>query len=308
MTQRIFHDIPYTNLIQRVLQHGTWIPSRNSRVLSSFGEHVSFDLKDYTLPLLTTKRVPVKTVTRELAWFLRGQTDARILQDQNVHIWDGNATDEFQASRQISRPAHDLGPIYGYQWNSWNKPYTSCEESNNINCDENNMSHLNQINDNVQSIMNDPFSRRHIFTAWNPQQIPEMTLPPCHILGQWNVRPSSESAKYNRLDLQIYQRSADLGLGLPFNMASYGLFLMMMCQLTRTLPGVLSFALGNCHIYENHIEALSKQITRFPYPAPFFQWNHQKGEALSSHTQFDETWFSIVDYDHHPTVAMDMIA
>ena len=215
-----------------------------------------FDLRNYEWPLLTTKKVAWKTCAKELFWFIKGSTDNSILQKQNVKIWNDNAGKEFLEAQGLHYDENDLGPIYGHQWRHFNASYKDC------NTDYTNKG-IDQLA-NVIKMLKDPkerYSRRIIMSAWNPCQLKEMALPPCHVLVQFNVIK-------DELSCSLYQRSGDVGLGVPFNIASYTLLTYILCKHCDLKPGYFNYHLGNCHIYDDHIDALKKQLDNIPVTAP----------------------------------------
>ena len=285
----------YLNLITDILNKGSDEISRNGKVRSLFGTSMRFSLKDGTIPLLTTKRVAWKTCFEELVWFIRGSTSNEELQAKNVHIWDDNSTREFLDSRGLqNNNVGDLGPVYGHQWRHFNAPYVNC----NTNYDGQGIDQLQ----NIISDLSDPSkrtSRRLVMSAWNPQQLNEMALPPCHVLIQFNVR----EGKY--LSCALYQRSGDVGLGVPFNIASYSFLTHIIAKHCGLEADEFVYFLGNAHIYENHIEPLKEQVTRTPLPFPKLQIT-QKYDRIEDYCIHDITW--IEDYKHHKTIKMDMVA
>jgi len=215
-------------------------------------------LRNGTIPILTTKRVAIRPCFEELFWFIRGNTDNTILQEKKVSIWNGNSTREFLDSRGLyNREVGDLGPVYGFQWRHFNANYV-----------DRNSDYANKGIDQLQTIINNlknedtRSSRRHILTAWNPCQLDEMALPPCHMICQFNVREN----KY--LSCALFQRSGDIGLGVPFNIASYSLFTHILANHCGLIADEFVHFLGNCHIYEEHIEPLKIQIQREPMEFP----------------------------------------
>lgn len=252
----------YEWTLQKVIDQGTIRKDRTGvGTLSTFGLQMKFDLSQY-FPLVTTKKVYLKGVIAELLWFLNGDTNIKYLTDNNVHIWDEWADEN-----------GDLGPIYGKQWRDWNGD------------------HIDQILNAVDLIKNDPYSRRIIVSAWNPSQISDMALPPCHTFFQFYVTTD------NRLDCQMYQRSADMFLGVPFNIASYSLLTMMMAQQTGLGPGRLIWTGGDCHIYLNHLDQVEKEIHRIPYPFPTM--NIDKAKDIFSYKLED---FNLENYKYHPAI------
>jgi thymidylate synthase len=285
----------YLQLIQTILDRGYDEMTRNGKVRSIFGYFMRFSLLDNTLPLITTKNTAWKACFKELMWFISGCTDNQLLIDQNVHIWDANASREFLDSRGLTCLAeNDLGPVYGHQWRHFNAPYETC--------------HTDYLGKGVDQLANiiaalkDPeqrSSRRLVMSAWNPCQLDEMALPPCHILAQFNVR----EGKY--LSCSLYQRSGDVGLGVPFNIASYSFLTHILAKHCGLIAEDFVYSLGNAHIYNDHIEALQTQLNREPYEFPKIAINNTR-ENIEDYTVDDITW--IAPYIHHPTIKMKMIA
>jgi len=257
----IYHDEnQYLYLIQDILTHGSMENGRNGNALTVFGSAMSFSLENNTLPLLTTKKVAWKTCLKELLWFIAGKTDNELLQRENVKIWNDNASREFLDSRNLQHlEENDLGPVYGHQWRHFNMPYkTSKERYYNTN---KNMDQLQYIIDCLKN-PETRNSRRLVMSAWNPCQLDEMALPPCHILAQFNVI----DGKY--LSCSMYQRSGDVGLGVPFNIASYSILTQLIAHHCGLEAKEFVYYLGNCHIYDDHIEQLNLQNSRIPYVFP----------------------------------------
>ena len=252
------HDeYQYINLIKHILDYGTMIEGRNGNVLTIYGSAMHFSLENNVIPLLTSKKVAWKTCAKELFWFLKGSTSNIELQEQNVHIWDGNGSRDFLDSRGLTNlKENDLGPVYGHQWRFFNAPYETCETN-----------YTGKGVDQIQYIIDclkDPkerYSRRLVLSAWNPEQINEMALPPCHVLAQFNVIG-------NKLSCSLYQRSGDVGLGVPFNIASYSLLTHIIAKHCDLEAYEFIHHLGNCHIYDDHIDALKNQINNELYPFP----------------------------------------
>ncbi len=255
---------PYEDLLRDVLATGTRKDDRTGTgTLSVFGRQLRFDLSQ-GFPLITTKRVHVRSVVGELLWFLRGDTNVRWLQERGISIWDEWADDD-----------GDLGPVYGYQWRSWPAPGGG---------------HVDQIANVIDSIRTKPDSRRHIVSAWNPALVDEMALPPCHALFQFYVADG-------KLSCQLYQRSADLFLGVPFNIASYALLTHMIAAQTDLAVGDFVWTGGDCHIYSNHLEQVELQLSRDPYPYPTL-----KLPAKDSLFDYDIDDVVIENYQHHPGI------
>lgn len=256
----------YLDLLQRVLNQGVRKDDRTGTgTLSVFGHQMRFDLKD-GFPLVTTKKVFTRGIIEELLWFISGSTNKKVLQEKNVHIWDEWGDDE----------TGELGPIYGKQWRDWLG---------------NNGRHYDQLMDVIQQIRTNPDSRRLIVSSWHVEEISQMGLPPCHCFYQFYVANG-------RLSLQLYQRSADLFLGVPFNIASYALLLMMVAQVTGLEPGEFVHTTGDTHIYLNHIEQVKLQLSREPYPLPTMKLNPD----IHDIRDFRITDFTLENYQCHPAI------
>lgn len=255
----------YLDLMRRVMESGTEKTDRTGTgTRSVFGHQMRFDLAD-GFPLLTTKKLHLRSIIHELLWFLKGDTNVAYLQENGVRIWNEWADEN-----------GDLGHIYGYQWRSW-PDYDGGS--------------IDQISQAVDAIRNNPDSRRIIVSAWNVADIPNMHLPPCHALFQFYVADG-------RLSLQLYQRSADIFLGVPFNIASYALLLQMMAQVTGLEAGEFVHTLGDAHIYNNHLEQARLQLTREPRPLPKMVINPDVNDIFS----FKYADFSLEGYDPHPHI------
>jgi thymidylate synthase len=255
----------YLDLCRYVLENGTEKDDRTGTgVIGTFGYQMRFNLEE-GFPLLTTKKIHLRSVIYELLWFLRGDTNVRYLQENKVRIWNEWADEN-----------GDLGPIYGRQWRSWPAPDGST---------------IDQIAQVEQMIKNDPNSRRMVVSAWNVGELSKMALPPCHCLFQFYVANG-------RLSCQLYQRSADLFLGVPFNIASYSLLTMMMAQVCGLKPGEFIHTFGDVHIYKNHIEQVKLQLTREPRKLPRMELN----KSVKSIFDFKYEDFTLLDYDPHPHI------
>lgn len=256
----------YLELLQHILDHGVDKGDRTGTgTRSVFGYQMRFDLSQ-GFPLLTTKKLHLKSIIYELLWFLRGDTNVHYLQEHGVRIWN-----------EWADPDGDLGHIYGYQWRSW-PDYQG--------------GFIDQIAEAVNTIKSDPDSRRIIVSAWNVADLPAMNLPPCHLLFQFYVADG-------RLSLQLYQRSADSFLGVPFNIASYALLLMMMAQVTGLEAGDFVHTLGDAHIYRNHFDQVREQLSRSPRPLPRMRLNPD----VKSIFDFRYEDFALEDYNPHPHIA-----
>ena len=290
-----FHDEnQYLKLVSEILKEGVIEDGRNGKVLTVFGSAMHFSLKDNTIPLLTTKKLAWKTCLRELLWFIRGQTSNEVLKEQNVHIWDGNASREFLDSRGLTNlKENDLGPIYGHQWRHFNAKYSDC----NTDYKDQGFDQLDYIIKCLKDTK-ERNSRRLVMSAWNPCQLDEMALPPCHILCQFNVTDG------NKLSCSLYQRSCDLGLGVGFNIASYSFLTHLIAHYCNLEVLDFYYYLGNCHIYEQHIEPLREQIIREPYKFPKIVIKNKYEDIIS----YNVDDFEILDYEFHPLIKMEMIA
>jgi thymidylate synthase len=260
----------YLDLLQRVLDDGAVKDDRTGTgTRSVFGHQMRFDLSQ-GFPLVTTKKVHTRSVFAELLWFLRGDTNVTWLHERGVTIWDEWADDN-----------GDLGPVYGYQWRSWPTPDGE---------------HVDQIAQVVESIRRDPDSRRHLVSAWNVADIPQMALPPCHALFQFYVAPAPDGPA--RLSCQLYQRSADVFLGVPFNIASYALLTHMVAAVTGLALGDFVHTLGDAHLYANHLQQARLQLTREPRPLPTLRLD----PAVTELDGFDLEHITLDGYQPHPGI------
>ena len=252
----------YFDLINNIIDNGDFIKSRNGNILSIFGNMMRFSLQDNKIPILTSKKVAHKTCLKELLWFISGNTSNQVLQQQKVFIWNENSTREFLDSRGLfDNQEGDLGPVYGFQWRNFNGTYHGPNTLQNDNIQKDGVDQLQ----NIINILKDPeqrHSRRIILSAWNPVQIDNMALPPCHVLAQFHVSSNNE------LSCSLYQRSGDVGLGVPFNIASYSFLTHLLAHHCDLKPKDFVYFLGNAHIYEEHIEALKNQLNNPLYDFP----------------------------------------
>jgi len=255
----------YLDLMRHILEHGTRKDDRTGTgTLSVFGPQLRFDLQA-GFPLLTTKKVHLKSIIHELLWFLKGETNIRYLKENGVSIWDEWADEN-----------GELGPVYGYQWRHWRTPGGG---------------EIDQIEKVLQSLKAKPDSRRHMVTAWNPADVERMALPPCHALFQFYVAEG-------RLSCHLYQRSADVFLGVPFNIASYALLTTMVAQVCGLQPGELVLSFGDVHLYLNHVEQAREQLSREPRPLPTMRLNPE----VTSIDDFKFSDFTLENYDPHPSI------
>ncbi len=304
-------EYQYLNLLENILENGFWEEGRNGKTKSIFGQSMRFSLKDGKIPILTTKKTAWKTCLKELLWFIRGDTDNKILKEQGVHIWDANGSREFLDSRGLQKYQEDeLGPIYGWQWRHFNKQYIpnkqrELQELKSLSgwrdddwiMEDNGLDQLQQIIDTLK----DPkqrTSRRLVMSAWNPAQLDQMALPPCHILCQFNVHDG------NKLSCAMYQRSGDFPLGIPFNVASYSFLTHLIAKHCGLEAYEFVHFVGNCHIYEDHIEPMKEQIIREPFEFPTVSIK-QIRENIDDY-QVDD--FEIHNYKNHESIKMKMVA
>ncbi|MEM9419988.1 MAG: thymidylate synthase [Planctomycetota bacterium] len=264
----------YHDLLQHVLDHGVDKPDRTGTgTRSVFGHQMRFNLAE-TFPCLTTKKLHLRSIIHELLWFLRGDTNVQYLQNNGVTIWDEWADPN----------TGELGPVYGHQWRSFPTPDGGS---------------VDQIQNLLDSLQSNPDSRRHLVCAWNPGQVEQMALPPCHCLFQFYVAPALEGSDAKGvLSCQLYQRSADIFLGVPFNIASYALLTMMIAQVCDLEPGEFVHTLGDAHLYLNHFDQAKEQLSREPRPLPTMKLNPNVTDLFAF--TFDD--FTLENYDPHPSI------
>jgi thymidylate synthase len=294
-----YEEQQYLNLIKNILENGTWEEGRNGKTKALFGASMRFSLKDGKIPILTTKKTAWKTCLKELLWFIRGETDNKLLQDQGVHIWDGNSSREFLDSRGLTHYREGLiGPGYGFQWRNFNGEYnTSTGRVSTNRVEDGGVDQLQQIIDALK----DPAqrtSRRLIMTAWNPCQLDDMALPPCHIFCQFNVHNGDQ------LSCMMVQRSNDFALGIPFNIASYSFLTHLIAKHCGLEAYEFIHFMGNSHIYEDHVEPMKEQIKRNPHPFPTVSIK-QVRENINDYCVDD---FEIIGYQHHEPIKFQMVA
>lgn len=259
----------YLDLMRHVRDHGVKKTDRTGTgTLSVFGHQMRFDLSQ-GFPVVTTKKLHLRSIIHELLWFLQGDTNIRYLKANGVRIWDEWADEN-----------GDLGPVYGYQWRNWPTPDGR---------------HIDQISQVIAQLQNNPDSRRIIVSAWNVADVDNMALPPCHAFFQFYVAES-------KLSCQLYQRSADIFLGVPFNIASYALLTLMMAQVTGLKPGEFVHTLGDAHLYLNHLEQVELQLSREPCPLPQMKLNPQITDLFA----FTYDDFELVGYEHHPHIKAEV--
>ncbi len=284
-------EYQYIDLLKDVLENGEMIKGRNGNVKTCVGSSMIFSLENDKIPILTTKKVAYKTCLKELLWFISGKTDNKILQDQNVKIWNGNASREFLDSRGLyDLSENDLGPVYGHQWRHFNAKYSDCSEDYNGKGVDQLKYVINCLKD-----PNERYSRRLIVSAWNPCQLDEMALPPCHLLMQFNVVG-------DKLSCTMYQRSCDMGLGVPFNITSYCYLTHLIAHHCGLKPHEFIYHLGNIHIYDDHLDSMERQILREPLEFPTIKILNKR-ENIDDY-EFND--FLIENYHSHDNIKMEM--
>jgi len=301
-------EYQYLNLLENILENGLWEEGRNGKTKSIFGHSMRFSLKDGKIPILTTKKTAWKTCLKELLWFIRGETDNRLLKEQGVHIWDSNSSREFLDSRGLTLTREDLiGTGYGYQWRFFNANYNCFtgkrlldNDPNDVHKERKEYKGVDQLQQIIDALK-DPKqrnSRRLVMTAWNPAQLDQMALPPCHMLCQFNVHSG------NKLSCMMVQRSCDEFLGIPFNIASYSMLTHLLAKHCGLEAYEFIHFMGNCHLYENAIDAAKLQITREPFEFPTVSIK-QVRENINDYQVED---FEIHNYKHHEAIKVAMIA
>lgn len=282
----------YLDLIKTIIEKGSNEKGRNGDVRVHIGASMRFSLRENVIPFLTTKKLAWKTCLKELLWFLKGDTNNKHLKEENVHIWDDNGSRDFLDSRGLQHlEEDDLGPVYGHQWRHFNAAYDTCHTDYAGKG-------VDQIAYIIEQLKNPETrtSRRLVMSAWNPCQLNEMALPPCHVLCQFNV------VNGNELSCCLYQRSGDVGLGVPFNIASYAMLTRIIASVCGLEATEFIYFLSNAHIYDDHIESLKEQIKREPYPFPKLKIK----ETIQDIDEISLDNFVVEDYNFHSKIAMKM--
>ncbi|XP_031557589.1 thymidylate synthase-like [Actinia tenebrosa] len=285
------HDeLQYLEMIRHIMDNGIVKSDRTGTGTKSiFGAQMRFSLRDGIFPLLTTKRVFWRAVAEELLWFVQGCTNGNKLSEKNVHIWDANGSRAFLDKQGLTeREEGDLGPVYGFQWRHFGAKYVD------MHTDYTGQG-VDQLAQVIHKIKTNPDDRRIIMSAWNPVDLPLMALPPCHSFVQFYVANGE-------LSCQLYQRSGDMGLGVPFNIASYSLLTYMIAHVCELKPGDFVHTLGDAHVYLNHFDALEEQLKREPRPFPTFKIKREVKDI--NDFKFED--FEIMDYKPHPKIKMEM--
>lgn len=284
MSNNIEHDeLQYLNLIDNVIKNGAKKVGRNNAVTYSIFGHMSrYSLRDNTLPVITTKKMFLRGIIEELLWILRGSTNANELKEKNIHIWDGHTSKEHYQSCGLDYEEGDTGPLYGMQWRHSGAEYKGMREDYTSQG-------VDQIKNVIEQLKNNPNSRRHVVCSWNPSDLPKMVLPPCHCLFQFYVND-------NGLSCTLYQRSGDIGLGIPFNITSYSLLTHFIANELGIPANEFIHVIGDAHVYEDHIPALQEQLKRQPKRFP-------KVRVISNTDQP----FLIENYESHGAIKMKMV-
>lgn len=285
-------ELQYLDHIRDIITRGIVRGDRTGTgTRSKFGASMRFSLRDNVLPLLTTKRVFWRGVAEELFWFISGSTDNKLLQEKKIRIWDGNGSREFLDKRGLShRREGDLGPVYGFQWRHFGAKYETCDTDYKGKG-------VDQLAKVIDMIKNNPTSRRIVMSAWNPADLPQMALPPCHMFAQFYVDTTA-----GELSCQMYQRSADMGLGVPFNIASYALLTRLIAHCCGLKAGDFIHVIGDAHVYLNHVEPLKEQLKREPraFPTLLIKTASRSIDAI---TMKD---LELVGYKPHKSIKMKM--
>ncbi|TPX37212.1 thymidylate synthase [Synchytrium microbalum] len=302
-------EAQYLSLLNRILQEGETRQDRTGTGTKSLfaPPQCRFNLKDNIFPLLTTKRVAFRAIFEELMWFIRGCTDGKLLAAKGVKIWEGNGSRAYLDSIGLShRREGDLGPVYGFQWRHFGAQYVDADADYTGKG-------VDQLKQVLHKIVHKPQDRRIVLSAWNPADLAVMALPPCHMFVQFYVSLPTSPGTKPVLSCQLYQRSCDMGLGIPFNIASYSLFLILVAHVTGCTPGEFVHCMGDTHIYLDHVDALKEQITRTPRAFPTIKIKRARPEGVLSDEemvraleafQFED--IEIIGYNPHPTIKMAM--
>lgn len=289
MIKQSANEFQYLKLLHKVLHTGNERKTRNGKTFSLFGEKMEFNIQS-NFPLLTTKKMYFKGILKELLWFLNGQTDSKLLEKDGVNIWKGNSAKETLQKIGLSQYEEgDCGPVYGFQWRHFNEPYKNCHETYKGGID--------QLQNIINEIKSNPTSRRLFMSAWNPCQLDEMVLPPCHVSYQFYVR----DCRY--LDCSMYQRSGDLFLGVPFNIASTSLLVYILSNICNLEPGKVILTIGDAHIYENHVNAVNEQLKRFPSTPPTLYIK----EPISKLENISYENFEVINYNPASPIRAEMM-
>ena len=285
-------EVLYLNLMKNILMHGEQRDDRtNTGTYSLFGNQLKFDLRDGRFPLMTTKFISFKNICEELLWFVSGTTDVSLLQEKGIKIWDGNSSKDFLEGRGLKYEEGDIGPGYGHQWRHYNAEYKTCKDFyNGFGVD--------QLKNVIKMIKENPKSRRILVNAWNPCQLDDMALPPCHIMFQFYI----SGKDMDEISCHMYQRSADTFLGLAYNIASYSLLTYMIGHITEKKPKELIISIGDTHVYKNHKDQVMLQAKRKTYPFPKLKITRD----IKDIDDFKRSDFKVINYTFHPSIKANM--
>ncbi|OBA24360.1 thymidylate synthase precursor [Metschnikowia bicuspidata var. bicuspidata NRRL YB-4993] len=303
----------YLDLCKRIIDEGEFRPDRTGTGTRSLfaPPQLRFDLSNDTFPLLTTKKVFSKAIIHELLWFVEGNTDANVLSEKGVKIWEGNGLREYLDKLGLTdRRVGDLGPVYGFQWRHFGAEYKSCD-------DDYTGQGFDQLQDVIHKLKTNPYDRRIIMSAWNPPDFAKMALPPCHVFCQFyvsfgsagptaNTEKLAKPAQKPKLSCLLYQRSCDMGLGVPFNIASYALLTRMIAHVVDMDCGEFVHTLGDAHVYLDHVDALETQVQREPMAFPKLKIKEERKSEIKNIDDFKFEDFEIVDYQCHGPIKMKM--
>ena len=293
----------YLQLARDILTFGNTRDDRTGTgTISLFGKQLTFDISQ-SIPLITTKQVPFKTILKELLFFIKGDTNSKNLENQGVAIWRGNTTRDFLDNRGLtSYKEGDMGPMYGYNWRHYGGVYKGCHDP------ESYKGGFDQLTELIEGLKNDPYSRRHMITTFNPSTVAQSVLAPCHgIIVQFyveNIESDNASESTKHLSCHVYCRSSDTFLGLPFNIASYAIFTYLIAKLANMVPSTLIMSLGDAHIYSNHVSQITEQIARPPLPFPVLQIKDRVKDMTLEEISEDD--FKLIGYLHHPQIKAPM--
>jgi len=301
--EKAHEEYKYLHLLERIMNEGVVKGDRTGTGTKSlFGTQLSFDVSN-SFPILTTKKVFFKGIVEELLWFIRGETDSKLLEAKGVNIWKGNTSREFLDKRSLDYPEGKAGAVYGFQWRHWGKPYDSWsfsdrEKTQIVSHSSSSDNGIDQLAKVVETIKKNPNDRRMIVSAWNVAELERVALPSCHLLYQFDVTDG-------KLNCQWYQRSVDSFLGLNFNITSYALLTYMIAKITNLTPGRITFSGGDTHIYINHMDQCREQISRIPFPFP--QLNIKKDiKSLEDIEKLQFEDFELIGYQSHPAIKAPM--
>lgn len=288
-------ELQYLKIMEDIKNNGHYRKTRNANTYSLFGKHMEFDLSDNKFPLLTSKKMAIKSIFKELIFFLTGKTDSKLLEQEKVMIWKGNTSQNFIDDMKLPYKEGDMGPMYGFQWRYFNAEYNGCQKDYTDKG-------IDQLKEVIDLLKKDKFSRRILMTTYNPSQAKQGVLYPCHgLVVQFGIEGE------DNLCCHMYQRSGDWFLGVPFNIASYAFLVHILCMLTDLKPGKLYMSMGDVHIYEQHLEAVNIQLQNKPYTFPKIEFT-KKIKDISEINDLTVDDFKFIDYKHHDQIKAPMIA